>query len=367
MEEAKSTIKNEDPLIKKPRSESNAIPIISPIPEPNPDSKISTENKNTENIPSPAHTEIKIIEAQQKIPSKDIAEQIEQQFVILDPNNNNLLQNDVNTEKIYNSWKSLKSLFAVLKDFEITRHQNLIQTKELLDNICESIFNALGSAINNNKNLIGYFTGISIGLKELSKQMSRGPEILNQIAEIHQKAQNPIEKLLNLTIKNDQNISKAANSVAKFVDNFILEDLKSGVNSYNKNVIAQREIYPKLAKIVDETETKIISLFHLFSIAISEKEHHILSGQQYQIYENKDFYLNIHEYRIIVQKQSTNIIKYAQFCENLIEDRRNLESMRVNSITKSLENYYQNYKLEFGNLDSFNNFLPSVFFILEIL
>lgn len=53
-------------------------------------------------------------------------------------------------------------------------------------------------------------------------------------------------------------------------------------------------------------------------------------------------------------------MKYAQFAENLIEERRKLETMRVDSCNKSLEKYLQRYKALLGQNELYTALLPSV-------
>ena len=57
-------------------------------------------------------------------------------------------------------------------------------------------------------------------------------------------------------------------------------------------------------------------------------------------------------------------MKYAQFCENLLEDKRNLETTRIDSCSKSIEKYLQQYKVAVGQNETFSSFLPSVLFSL---
>ncbi len=293
--------------------------------------------------------------------SETAEEQIKRQFVIFDsPHASSTAGPAVNTGEIYDSWKTHKEQYAVMKEWEMHRHRCLLETKELLDTVCESLFTALTTAVSNNKNMAGYFTAISNSLKDFSKQMSKVPDLLQPLAELHSKAGNgSLTKLFNNAATADSSFSKSAAELAKYVDSVILSDLKSAISAYNKNVSAQKEVCPKLAKAVEETEGKIMSLFHAYTAAVNSKEMQILSGQP-----ESDLWPVFHQYSVAVKRQADNIMKYTTFCQNLIEDRQNLETMRIDSCNKSLEKYFQQHKIAFGHNEIFAAFLPSVLHLL---
>eukprot|EP01022_Parablepharisma_sp_SALTPOND_P016286 TRINITY_DN2365_c0_g1_i1.p8 TRINITY_DN2365_c0_g1~~TRINITY_DN2365_c0_g1_i1.p8 ORF type:complete len:376 (-),score=41.10 TRINITY_DN2365_c0_g1_i1:14952-15986(-) len=317
--------------------------------------KEETSSKSIQQLPEPkeAHVSAKP-EVVKKAPSTETAEeQIKRQFVILDP----AVGSQVNTPEIYDSWKAHKEKYALIKEWEVHRHRTLTEIKKLLDNACESIFTALSTAISNNKNLVNYFVAISSSLKEFSKQMSKVPDLLSPVVELHSKEN--MSKLFNSVAKSDKDFAKNAADLAKYIDTVILSDVKGAIITYNKNVNAQKEVYPKLSKSVGDTEGKVMGLFHAYTAAVNNKELQILGGQAGN---ELDLWLPLHQYSLVVKQQASHIMKYAQFCENLIEDRRNLETTRVNSCNKSLENYFQQHKAYFGQCEAFATFLPSVCF-----
>eukprot|EP00826_Nyctotherus_ovalis_P042077 TRINITY_DN4294_c0_g1_i7.p1 TRINITY_DN4294_c0_g1~~TRINITY_DN4294_c0_g1_i7.p1 ORF type:complete len:406 (+),score=126.46 TRINITY_DN4294_c0_g1_i7:73-1290(+) len=247
----------------------------------------------------------------------------------------------------------IRDRYATLRDWEINRHKVLVEAKKLFDNICESIFTALTTAIANNKNLMKWFETLLIGLKEFSKQTASLPN-LSLLATY-----SAMPEACLFTVLPDANkaLSRNVKDLAKHTESSILSELRDVIASYNKTVHTQKEIYPTLSKNMKETEKKLMKLFNGYTMAARKKEEGILEmGGK----ERVDPWVSYHQYVVALKGQFNNVSKYGEYCRELVKIRRNLETMRINSCTKSLKDYLLKYSACFGESGTFGSLLPSV-------
>ena len=260
---------------------------------------------------------------------------------------------EVHSPKTEAELKAHKEQYATLRDWEINRHKILVELKQLFDNICESVFAALTSAIKNNRNLVKWFETLLNGLKEFSKQVASTPALTLPTTYVEA----PDVQLLSLVPKINKSFSKNIIELTKYLESTIMSELKGVMVSYNRTVNAQKEIYPSYSKAIKDTEKKLMKLFNGFTMSAKSKEKQILDCG---IKERTDMWMPFHQYEVILKNQFNYISKYAEYCRELIKIRGNLETVRVNSCIKSLKDYASKYSSCFGGLGGFNFVLPEV-------
>jgi len=290
-------------------------------------------------------------------PGYDTAEaQIQRHFITLD----STLSTDesgMNALEIYKRWKEHKKDSAIVKERELYRHHKLMEGKRFIDEICEVIFASLLMNINNSKNLLIHFNTISNNFKEFAKKVSQAPETLGGASESYAGSEEPIAKFFSALTECDKNFAKEAVEFAAYIDSDIIPELQENIKGHNSRTQAYRNEYPKLFISVENTEKKILNLFKSYTNIVDNNELHILTGK---FFNTEDSWVFFHQYTLIVEQQKVNLSKYGDFCESLIEIRKDLETVRVSLYNKSIEKVCKGYQTYFGKQDIFNSVLSSV-------
>eukprot|EP00826_Nyctotherus_ovalis_P046039 TRINITY_DN5158_c0_g1_i2.p1 TRINITY_DN5158_c0_g1~~TRINITY_DN5158_c0_g1_i2.p1 ORF type:complete len:329 (-),score=87.50 TRINITY_DN5158_c0_g1_i2:576-1502(-) len=264
-------------------------------------------------------------------------------------------QTGANAREIYGKWQELKRDCAGVKEREVYRHHRLAGAKRFVDEVCEAIFASLSTTINNTKSLSAHFTALSNNLKEFARKMLEVPEVLESEANTEE----PMGKLFGALAECDKNLGKEAFDFAGYIEAEIISELQEGIKGHNSRTQAYKNEYPKLFANVENTEKKVMDLFKSYMDIVDNNEIHILTGKFFDI---EDSWILFNQYTLAIGQQKTNVCKYSDFCESLIELRKDLETVRIALCNKGIEKACKGYETYFGKQQIFDSILSFVLY-----